>query len=288
MTTIQIVSLLAVLALVATHLFAGKLRFLEGMPRSVWLSAFGGVSVAYVFVHLLPELAEGQETLREAVSGGLGILENHIYLIALLGLAIFYGVERTTVEGRKQRREAPEIEYNSPGSGRVRMRDRGTEGGDEGGKSTAGGRAFWLSMGSFAVYNFLIGYLLLHRFGAVLPLERTGAEGGEAAGGDLSALILFALAMLLHFLVNDYGLREKHREDYQRIGRWMLAAAVLLGWVAGLLADIPEVLIAVLTAFLAGGIILNVLKEELPEERRSRYWPFAAGAALYTALLIAL
>jgi hypothetical protein len=35
-------------------------RFLEGTPRSVWLSVAGGVSVAYVFVHLFPELAEAQ------------------------------------------------------------------------------------------------------------------------------------------------------------------------------------------------------------------------------------
>ncbi len=286
MTTIQIVSLLAVLALAAAHLFAAKLRFLGGTPRSVWLSAFGGVSVAYVFVHLLPELAEGQETLREAVRGGLGFLENHIYLIALLGLAVFYGVERTTAEGRKKRRGAPEMAYNSPGSGLAGSAASAADVFEGGEESTAGGRAFWLSMGSFAVYNFLIGYLLLHRFGAVLAAG--GAEGGEGRAGDLGGLIVFALAMLLHFVVNDYGLREKHRDDYRRIGRWMLAATVLLGWVVGLAANIPEVLIAVLTAFLAGGIILNVLKEELPEERRSRFWPFAVGAALYTALLLAL
>ena len=55
-----------------------------------------------------------------------------------------------------------------------------------------------------------------------------------------------------------------------------------------LLAEIPEVTIAVLTAFLAGGVIMNVLKEELPEERESCFWTFALGAVLYTAVLLAL
>ena len=55
----------------------------------------------------------------------------------------------------------------------------------------------------------------------------------------------------------------------------MLAGAVLLGWVIDLLTEIPEVAIAVLVAFLAGGVVLNVLKEELPEERESRFWAFA-------------
>ncbi len=56
----------------------------------------------------------------------------------------------------------------------------------------------------------------------------------------------------------------------------------------GLLTEIPEVAIAVLTAFLAGGVIMNVLKEELPEERQSRFWAFALGVALYTVILLAL
>ena len=33
---------------------------------------------------------------------------------------------------------------------------------------------------------------------------------------------------------------------------------------------------------------MNVLKEELPEERESRFWSFALGAAFYTVILLAL
>jgi len=58
--------------------------------------------------------------------------------------------------------------------------------------------------------------------------------------------------------------------------------------VVGLVVELPEAAIAVLTAFLAGGVVLNVLKEEIPEERQSRFWAFALGAALYAALLLAL
>ena len=122
-----------------------------------------------------------------------------------------------------------------------------------------------------AVYNALIGYLFLHRL---------------ASG--LEDLLLFFVAMALHFVVNDHGLREHHKDAYLRKGRWVLAAAVVLGWVVGLLTKIPEVAIAVLTAFLAGGVIMNVLKEELPEERESRFWAFALGAAFYTVILLAL
>ena len=42
----------------------------------------------------------------------------------------------------------------------------------------------------------------------------------------------------------------------------------------------------ILAAFLAGGVILNVLKEELPEERKSRIAPFFIGAFGYAAILL--
>lgn len=243
---LPLLSFLAVAGLALAHLFAGALRFLDGTPRSRWLSLAGGVSVAYVFVHLLPELAASQETIVEALGGRLATLENHIYLVSLIGLAVFYGLERAATVSRARNRAA-------------------------GAKDATDGRTFWLSIGSFGLYNVVVGYLLLHR------IER-----------GIDNLVLFAVAMALHFVVNDYGLREHHRERYGRIGRWLLAAAVLLGWALGLVAAIPEVAIAVLLAFLAGGVVLNVLKEELPEERASRFWAFATGAAAYTALLLAL
>ncbi len=243
---VQVVALVSVVVFVLVHLFASKLRFLSGTPRSIWLSAAGGVSVAYVFLHLLPELAESQETLREAVGGALSFLEHHVYLLALMGLALFYGLERLALASRHEADRTVEDASTSPG-------------------------VFWIHIGSFAVYNLLIGYLLLHR-----------------EESDLQALIFFAVAMALHFIVNDNGLREHHKRTYDRLGRWILAAAVVAGFVLGLLVEIEEAMIAVLIALIAGGVILNVLKEELPEERESRFSAFAAGAAAYSALLLAL
>ncbi len=241
-----LVSLTALLAagLAAIHLYSGRMAFLDVLPRSRWLSAASGISVAYVFVHLLPDLAEEQVTIREAAGEGLGFLEYHVYLVALIGLAAFYGLERSAKTSRRRRRSA----------------------GDE--DSTEAG-VFWLHAASFTVYNALIGYLLLHR-------EEPG----------VLSLVLFAFAMGVHFVVNDYGLREDHKGAYDRIGRWVLAAGILVGWAVGLLFEVSEAAIAVLFGFLAGGVIMNVLKEELPEERESRFWAFALGAAAYAVVLL--
>ena len=62
----------------------------------------------------------------------------------------------------------------------------------------------------------------------------------------------------------------------------------MAGTALGLATEVPEAVIASLVAFLSGGVVLNVLKEELPEERESSFWAFAAGAAGYAALLTAL
>ena len=168
--------------------------------------------------------------------------------MALVGLMAFYGLERAAKLSRGNRRRA-------------------------GGADATGVGVFWLHAGSFAIYNALIGYLLLHR---------------EEPGLWSLALFAFAFAMGVHFVVNDSGLREDHKGAYDRYGRWVLAAAVLAGWVVGLLSEVSEAALAVFFAFLAGGVVMNVLKEELPEERESRFWAFAAGAALYSAVLLAL
>ncbi|EMF45705.1 hypothetical protein B481_2954 [Planococcus halocryophilus Or1] len=96
------------------------------------------------------------------------------------------------------------------------------------------------------------------------------------------------IAMGVHFITNDKGLRATHLEDYDRYGRWLLAAAILIGWGIGAFTEVHEWIISMLTAFLVGGVILNVLKEELPEERESSLLAFCTGLISYSILLLLL
>ena len=252
-------SLAALVLLILVHVATPSLKFLEGTPRTVWLSVAGGVSVAYVFVHFLPELAASQEAVAAAageLTGGLALAERHVFLIALAGLLTFYGLDRLAKISRARQQGAPVPGGRAPDN-RV--------------SAPTSLRVFWIHMASFAAYNLITGYLLLHRE-VMTPM----------------ALAFFAIAMALHFLVTDYGLNEDHKAPYRRIGRWLLAAAVAGGWVLGLVTELPEAGVAALTAFLGGGVVLNVLKEEVPSERQSRFWAFAGGAAGYAALLLTL
>ncbi|PZO17345.1 MAG: hypothetical protein DCF25_11155 [Leptolyngbya foveolarum] len=243
--SIPLISGIAALLLSATHIAACRLKFLDTVPRSRWLSVGSGVSVAYIFVHVLPDLSNAQADFVDKVAV-LSAVEHHIYIVALVGLLACYGLERAAKTSRQESREAGEGDVTQPG-------------------------VFWLHMASFALYNALIGYLLTHR-------EESG----------LYSLIAYAFAMALHFIVNDFSLREDHKGAYRRQGRWILAAAIIVGWVVGSQTDISEALTAVLFAFLSGGIILNVLKEELPQEKESKFWTFLAGALGYSGLLLFL
>jgi hypothetical protein len=236
-----LLTLMAACGLALVHLLAGKLHFLGGIPRSIWLSAAGGISVAYVFLHLLPELGRGQQAIQETVEEGGGWLEHLVYLAAFAGLTVFYGMERTARRARRR--------HGGQGPGLP---------------------VFRLHMTSFAVYNVLIGYLLVHDIRS--PRE----------------LAFFFCALALHFLVNDFGLQEHYRQVYAATGRWILAGAVLIGWATGIAIVIPEPAMVLLIAFVAGGIVLNVLKEELPEERDSRFSAFLLGGTGYAMLLLAL
>ena len=235
--------LVAALALAAVHVAAGALRFLRGTPRSAWLSIGGGVSIAYVLVHLLPELARTQEAVGGDETGPLPFLEDHAYLLALAGLLLFYGVELHARDSRRRRRA------------------------DEGSDETAPS-VFALHIASFAVYNAIIGYLLVHR-----------VEAG------VKALVLFAVALGLHFVVNDHVLREHHKALCDRLGRWLLAAAIVLGWALGAVTEIAEATLGLLLAFIAGGVVLNVIKEELPVEREARFSALLLGCVGYAVLL---
>ena len=50
--------------------------------------------VAYVFLHVLPELSRHRRTFAESLGVGEERAEVWVYLVALLGLSAFYGLER--------------------------------------------------------------------------------------------------------------------------------------------------------------------------------------------------
>jgi hypothetical protein len=242
-------TLAAVVLFAAIFFFGGKLNkptWIRHHHRKA-LSFGAGVSVAYVFIHLLPELEAAREVfIRITEHRNLPFPEHRVYISAFIGFILFYGLDHMVVWSRK----AGEKKHQK----------------EEGRK-----QIFWLHIGGFAVYAWLVSYLMVHH------VEEEPVP-----------IALYAVAMGFHFLLSEHSLRHEHASLFDRTGRYVLAIAPLAGWVMGILLDLPKSMIITLLGVVSGAIIMNTLIMELPKEKEGKFWPFLTGGILYAAILLLL
>jgi len=233
----------AALLFAVTFLVGGRVHPLRPLirdRRSV-ISFGAGMSAAYVFVHLMPELHGARGAFVESMSAPLRYEGMAIYFVALVGFLVFYGLDV--------------------------LRGYLREGAEEG----RAGLAFRLHVGGFASYVWLMAYLLVHN------LEQTNVS-----------TVLYAVPIALHFLSVDHSLQSEHGAAYQEIGRPLLAGMAVLGWGVGQIFALPQSVLALLVAFIAGAIIINNTIMELPSEKDGRFLPFMIGGLVYGLILLPL
>jgi hypothetical protein len=102
--------------------------------------------------------------------------------------------------------------------------------------------------------------------------------------------VVFCAILALHLVSSDRVLREQFPRRFAEHPntRAALAAGALGGWL--LAAVLPEatVTLTLLSAFLGGAILLNVLDQELPARHEVRIGWFAAGLVIAAGVLTAL
>jgi len=242
-------NLVSALIFAAIFLFGGALRLPErGHHRSL-LSFGAGVSVAYVFVNLFPELESARIVFaRSTAYISLPFRDLGVNLAAMVGFLIFYALENMVVWSK-------------------------TSGGKKIWRRTGSGASpiFWLHILGFAVSVWLVSYLRI----------RNIDEGTVP-------LALYTVAMGFHFLAGDYALSREHGRLYNRVGRKVLAASAILGWAVGTLAELPQPGVVILFGFVAGAVIMNSMIMELPREKEGRFGAFLLGGIIYTALILML
>ena len=111
---------LSLLVLAAIHIFANRAKVLGWVWNKKFLSFASGISFAYVFVDLLPALEKGDPILKHTFENIIPYIDRHSYLIALLGILFYYGVQ---VHGSAKKNR-------------------------------------WLSLSGYLVFNFLVGVSL--------------------------------------------------------------------------------------------------------------------------------
>jgi len=82
----------AALLLASVYVFGNRLR--ARSHQRWWISIAGGVSVSTIFIDLLPEISERQAGFSAGPHHGAALFpEQAIYLAAMLGFVLFYGLE---------------------------------------------------------------------------------------------------------------------------------------------------------------------------------------------------
>jgi len=125
------------IAFVFIHFFSIYLK-LEKIGLRRFISFSAGVGVAYVFVHLWPQVAHTQEIAEQEIHW----LEGHtmhyaLYLVALSGLVTVYILDRLIARAyEKEELTTPNVTESA---------------------------LFWSHMGFFSLYNMMIGYLLTYQ-----------------------------------------------------------------------------------------------------------------------------
>ncbi|WP_237056707.1 hypothetical protein [Microbulbifer sediminum] len=222
-------------------------QFLQGSNHPPILSVSAGVGISYVFLALLPKLAEIQTSIFvKGDDSALLPVGLHAYLAALVGFVIFLLLVR------KDLAEDEDTKGRRPSSTVI------------------------LVTSIFALYNAQIGFLL-----GAWPIPYWLSYLG----------LTFAFGM--HFIGINYHLWRHYPNRYTRYFRVVFSLSMLAGWLGSLLAEQLNPAFKFSTMFVAGGIIITAIREEIPprEEANIPYFLVAVIAAslfiIFTKILLA-
>ncbi|GEL07770.1 hypothetical protein [Salisediminibacterium halotolerans] len=130
--------------------------------------------------------------------------------------------------------------------------------------------SFWTAVLFYALYNALVSFV-------VLSLEVSGVQA-----------IFYSFAIGLHFIAIAHDMWRGFPDEYNQYGRQVLAAGIVVGWVFALTVELAPIAKAIIFAFVAGAMIFNVFKHELPNVKEIHFFTFLMAVALYSAITISL
>jgi len=218
------------------HLFANELIPSGRILRLKWFSFSGGLAVSYVFVYVLPTLHKEQILVKKY--GDYFTMESELYFIGLLGLILFYGIQKLVRNNQRQVKNAKTL--------------------------------FGLQIIFFGIYNMLVAY-------TVISHDVLGIQA-----------VFYGLAVGLHFIAVAHDLWMEYEALYNKIGKYVLALGILAGWTLGIGVNLSPLTESIIFAFIAGAMILNVLKYELPPDDEAHFLTFAVGVISYTTITMSL
>ncbi len=217
------------------------------------ISFSGGIAVAYVFFDLLPAIQKAGEHLNLLLRNYLGqtsISEVAVFGVAFMGFLVFFISEHAAVHSRRR---------------------AVADAGQHVDSIAAPKGVFIIHFSILALVSLLIAYNL--RFEV-----RASLLGG----------LLFSIVLILHFFGTDRTMEIHYRSMFERYGRYILSIMPLTGWALSVFFPERQSEAAVLLAFVAGAVLFNVIKDEVPGTEKGEPKFFVAGALIYAAVLLLL
>ena len=228
-------------------LLAGRMHFLD-RRNGAGLDFLAGIAMAYVFVDILPHLAEKQKKFAKLGDEGIyGFLQHHIYILALAGFLIYLGV---ILSEERQRKSLPVGEVTLAGAP----------------------LPIKIEAASLAGYTFIIGYMLSEQ-----PTHRIEPSLVFAAA---MAAHFTALGHLFH---HRYPKVYDGAERYLLI--MALLAGWLLGFFVEMSGVFYAATFAFLAG---GIIIVTIIFEMPRVTSPKSYWSFCGGATTFTLAVLVL
>lgn len=152
----------------------------------------------------------------------------------------------------------------------------------------------------FALVGLVVAFAN-QRFALTHGTDRAGLAIGTASVGGILVgyavasddpvirpIALFTIALGVHYLVVDHGIASRYPDAYRSIGRFAVAGSILAGGALALVVEIDAAALAIVLALIAGAVILETFRHELPGAGNVDFVFFVLAAAGYSALLLAI
>ena len=104
---------------------------------------------------------------------------------------------------------------------------------------------------------------------------------------DLATYVLAAAILGLHLMGMDHHIAHRHPLAFDALLRWVFVACCLAGWAIGAFTERLEYAVMLSNTFVAGGIIVIAIREEL-RDHHSTLLPFFAAVVLAAAGIVTL
>jgi hypothetical protein len=129
-------------------------------------------------------------------------------------------------------------------------------------------RSLVLHLLGYSVYSMQLGYLL-----------------AELGPSNVAPYAVATVILSLHLMGIDHHIAHRDPIGFTRVLRWAFAASCVAGWAVGAFTHTLDSAVTLSSTFVAGGIIITAIREELAD-RHSTLWPFFVAVLVAATAII--